>query len=762
LFPNGADTFIGERGVTLSGGQRARVALARAVYFDADVFILDDPLSAVDTKVARHIFEECIQGVLKNKTVLLVTHQLQFVKYSDQIIALEKGRIAEHGSFLTILKSQTSFAETLREFTTGVSEEVDDHVKEKAEEEESADTNEVSTKPTGFGNEESAKGSVPLKTYYRYFRSGSSLGLTLTLLFAMTVGQALLVSSDFWLAHFSNQSAANQRDPIYVYVFISLALATFVVAMVRAYMFFLVCLRASKQSFQEMLHSVFRSPMSFFQINPHGRVMNRFSKDINMMDETLPQVFFDLVQCLFILFGIVVVTCVVLPYLLLLYPLLAYFFYKLRNYYMATSRQVKRIEAVTRSPVYSCIPSTLEGLSIIRAFGAEERIKKVFFHDQDENTRMFFAFLSSGRWLGMRLDFLVAVLLTIILFVCVPLRALLNISPSLIGLLLSYMFQMIGTLQWAVRQSSEVENLMVSTERVLEYTSIPSEAAEETEVNPPKDWPHQGELSVENLSLTYPNLQNLQENPPVLKNLTIHFEPGTKVGIVGRTGSGKSTFLQALFRIVEPTTNSIKLDGIYTSSLGLRDLRSRISIIPQEPFCFKGTLRFNLDPFDQYDAEKLWSVLAAVELKPLVEGMPDKLDSPVYENGSNWSVGERQLICLARAILRNSKLIVMDEATSSVDMHTDQLIQKAIRTSDGLFAQSTVLTIAHRLNTVIDYDKIMVLDNGVIVEYGAPYELLQKSISEPDAWFSRMVEEMGPEARENLTNIARKKHLQIA
>jgi ATP-binding cassette, subfamily C (CFTR/MRP), member 4 len=302
---------------------------------------------------------------------------------------------------------------------------------------------------------------------------------------------------------------------------------------------------------------------------------------------------------------------------------------------------------------------------------------------------------------------------------------------------------------------------MVSTERVLEYTNIPSEAPAGTDVKPGKGWPNHGDLNIENMSLTYPNLQNLEFNPPVLKNLTIHFEPGSKVGIVGRTGAGKSSFLQALFRIVEPNPDSIKLDGIYTSTLGLADLRSSISIIPQEPFCFKGTLRFNLDPFEQYDEQKLWDVLKAVELKQVIELLPEKLESLVYENGSNWSVGERQLICLARAILRNSKLIVMDEATSSVDMHTDQLIQKAIRESDGLFANSTVLTIAHRLNTVIDYDKILVLEQGEIVEYGSPYKLLQKSITDPGAWFSRMVEEMGAEAREALIKIATSKNAQI-
>jgi ATP-binding cassette, subfamily C (CFTR/MRP), member 4 len=448
LFPNGVDTFIGERGVTLSGGQRARVALARAVYHDAELYVLDDPLSAVDTKVARHIFEECIQGILKEKTILLVTHQLQFVKHSDMIIALEKGRITENGHFLSILKSQSSFAETLRDFSNDQIEDENKLPKGESQPKEDLDIGDPSVKSNAFDNEESAKGTVPLSTYYRYFRSGSGLAMTICLFFAMILGQTLLVSADFWLAHFSSQNAATQRDPIYVSVFIGLAVLTFVIALGRAFLFFFVCIKSSRRLFMDMLMSVFNSPMSFFQANPHGRVMNRFSKDTNLMDETLPQVFFDLLQCVFITLGVLIVTCIVFPYLLFLYPFLAYIFYRIQQYYIQTSRQVKRFEAITRSPVYSCIPSTLEGLSVIRAFGAENRIKEVFFQDQDDNTRMFFVYLSSGRWLGMRLDFLAALLLTIILFTCVPLRVYLNISPSLLGLMLSYMFQMIGTLQY--------------------------------------------------------------------------------------------------------------------------------------------------------------------------------------------------------------------------------------------------------------------------------------------------------------------------
>lgn len=302
---------------------------------------------------------------------------------------------------------------------------------------------------------------------------------------------------------------------------------------------------------------------------------------------------------------------------------------------MMTSRQIKRMEAVTRSPVYSSIPSTLEGLSVIRAFGAEKRFLNEFHHNQNENTRVFFAFLTAGRWLGLRLDMLSALLITCIAFACIALRSQFNISSGSLGLLLTYMMQLTGLLQWCVRQSSELENLMVSTERVFEYANLPSEAPSITDVQIPKDWPFSGECVIKDMSLSYPNLQNPDiKSDPVLKNITIKFEAGSKIGIVGRTGAGKSSFLQALFRLVEPEPpNSIVIDGVPTSGLGLSDLRSRLSIIPQEPFCFKGTIRFNLDPFNRYTDEELWKVLDAVELKSTLQAMANKLESEVSENG---------------------------------------------------------------------------------------------------------------------------------
>ena len=764
-FPKGASTFIGERGITLSGGQRARISLARAVYSDAEIFLLDDPLSAVDTKVGRFLFEQCISSSLKGKTILLVTHQLQFLSGADKVVVFDHGLLAQFGTYQEITESGSSFAESVRLYAKQQKEEksVGDEIGEDNNESFITQANE-----DDFAKEEVFKGSVSFSTYYRYFTEGISKPLAIILPILLLSSQTFSVLADFWLSKWS--SLSDQSSSINSIVLFSLAIATLVLSILRAILFFVVSFNSSKNSFRKMMDRVFRAPMGFFQSNPNGRIMNRFSKDMNLMDETLPQVFFDLVQCAILTFAVFVVAAIIMPYALILFPFITILLLKLRNYYMNASRQIKRIEAISRSPVYSAIPSTLEGLSIIRAFKAKERFNSEFFSHQDNNTRMFFGFISSGRWLGMRLDGMSAAISGIIIFSVLALRNYLGISSASVGLLISYLIQMTGTMQWAVRQSSEVENLMVSVERVLEYTELEPEE-DPNQLDPIQslspDWPHRGKISLKDASLQYPDIQNPgQMGQPVLKNLSITIDAGLKVGIVGRTGAGKSSLLQALFRLVEPSPKGcIKIDDISTSDLPLSTLRSRISIIPQEPFCFKGTLRFNLDPFNQFSDDELWSVLEAIELKKTVIKTLGKLDAVVEENGSNWSIGERQLICLSRAILRNSNLLVMDEATSSIDLQTDQSLQKAIR---GLFKNATVLTIAHRyfillflkthlsrLNSVIDFDRILVLDQGRIVEFGSPKDLLSKDKTLPDAWFSKMVSEMGDAARSELLHLAK-------
>lgn len=509
---------------------------------------------------------------------------------------------------------------------------------------------------------------------------------------------------------------------------------------------------------------------------------------MSLTDEMLPQTFFDFLQCAIHICGIFLLSAIIIPISLILVPIIGFLFYKLRAYFIASQRQIKRMESVTRSPVYGNIPSTLEGLSTIRAFTAAERFRDKFFAVQDSHTRVYFTFISSGRWLGIRLDMIGASLVTVIAFACVGLRGWLQLNPGLLGLLLSSLIGLIGLLQWAVRQSAEVETLMISTERIFEYAELEPEAPDVTKLKVPTDWPSSGEVEFQKMSLAYPILGKQQKkivskveeklkddgiavlllengaptlntlnHASVLKNITLSIKAGSKVGIVGRTGAGKSSLLQALFRLVEPFPKGcIKIDGIETSELGLNDLRSRITIIPQEPFCFGGTIRFNIDPFNVYTDLKIWNALESVSLKTKVNATPGQLEGILAENGSNWSVGERQLLCLARALLRTSKICVMDEATSSVDIKTDNLIQGMIRGEDGLFSHATVLTIAHRISTVIDYDKIMVLDEGRLVEFGHPWELLSKAEGDESAFFLRMVNEMGVEAKKELCEIAKK------
>ncbi|KAI8901223.1 P-loop containing nucleoside triphosphate hydrolase protein [Globomyces pollinis-pini] len=739
LFPNGVNTYIGERGVTLSGGQRARLALARAVYYNADLYLLDDPLAAVDVTVGKQLYNNCITGILKNKCVLLITQQVQLIGKSAFVMTLENGKL--------IAQTQSS-ASLMTVIDNSITELVVPPV-----------TNEISMDydllkeelTTDMMEEESSNGSVAFDVYFEYMKSGSTVLGVVGFGFLMIIGQLSLLSTDWWLSHWSTQSPTEQGNPLYKTVVLVLLAFVMLFGTFRVTVYFLMCVSASQALFEKMLSAVFRSPMLFFQSNPQGRIMNRFSRDMALVDEMLPAAFFDTIACGLFFITTVIVTMVVVPYTIFLVPFLAFAFYKLQQYYLLTCRQVKRYESKCRSPVYAHVPSTLEGLTIIRSFTMEKNFAGQFYSNQNEHSRMLLCYLSCVRWLGLRLDLMVTAFLAAVTFGCVTFQSFLNVNPGLMGLLLTYLMSLCDMLQWCVRQGAETENLMISTERIFEYMKLPSEAPTVTVVSVAPNWPVKGEVVFEHMNLTYPNSNKEKPNPPTLVDFNITFQPGSRVGIVGRTGAGKSSLIQALFRIVEPSpTGSIKIDSVNTSDIGLDDLRSRISIIPQEPFCFKGTIRFNLDPFGKYTDEELWNVLELVKLKQAIESDAKKLDAIVVENGANWSVGERQLICLARAILRNSKLIVMDEATSSVDLNTDTLIQTMIRERSGSFGESTILTIAHRLLTVIDYDYILVLDQGSVKEYGKPWELLQNS----SGYFYKMVQEMDEASIKELNELA--------
>ncbi|KAF9426815.1 hypothetical protein BGZ94_005973 [Podila epigama] len=809
LFPQGDLTIIGERGVTLSGGQRARVSLARAAYRDSDLYILDDPLSAVDPKVGRALFENCINGLLKDKARVLVTHQLQYIKDCETVIVLEQGQVThtgrvddvmqeevviekviEDGGSVRSVKTRAKFVDVLREFAKKASQ--------TEEEEEGVENVEgeiklapmhggaASTAVTSGSNdllkrvkshksraettgeddleeemeknltvEEVQEGETPLKVYYDFFRLGSTPFRLALCILSLAAAQAILVSGDFFLTRWAKSSAEEQKRSYYPTVFGLYCLGTVLMTLFRSFIFFYCVSESSRSIFHAMLDALLKTGIDFFHANPHGRVLNRFSKDMANCDELLPYTFFDATQIVFMLLGSVVVVGIVNSWVLIAIPFLFGGFIGLRAIYIKTSRQVKRIDSQTRSPIYSQLSETLDGLTSVRAFGVGERFMSRFVDAQEANGRAFFAYLICARWLGFRLDALSALFLGITAVACVLVRD--SQEAAYVGLALSYVTQLSGELQWAVRQSVEAAILMVSVERMMEYAAVKPEESDRRRFKPngesvvPNGWPTVAKVSFSDMSLTYPRGEG-----PVLKNITLDFKGGEKIGIVGRTGAGKSSLIGALFRLVETDTGNpphrggISIDGIDISQIGMHDLREKMAIIPQEPFLFRGTLRFNLDPIGQHQDADIWAALEAAELKRMVETLEGGLDAVVDDNGKNFSIGERQLLSLARAVLRRSKIIVMDEATANVDLQSDRMIQKAIHTQ---FKGATVFTIAHRLNTVIgDYDRILVLDQGRVVEFGEPWELLQ---IEHGGWLRRMVADTGAENEAALREVAR-------
>ncbi|ORZ09044.1 P-loop containing nucleoside triphosphate hydrolase protein [Lobosporangium transversale] len=799
LFPQGDETVIGEKGVTLSGGQRARVSLARAAYRDSDVYILDDPLSAVDPKVGRALFENCINGLLKGKARVLVTHQLQYIKDCENVIVLEQGqvthagrvdavmqheveveRVINDGASIRSIKTRAKFVDVLREFAKKapeVTEDEDTMLILKAEE-AGADLGEVlkRVKSRAESNkiieddvdapeknltvEEIQEGDTPLRVYYDFFRLGSTPFRLMLAILSLSAAQGIMVAGDFFLSKWSSLPREEQTRSYYPTVFGIYCLATVIMTLIRSFLFFYCVSESSRNIFKAMLDALLKANIDFFHANPHGRVLNRFSKDMANCDELLPYTFFDATQIVFMLFGSVVVVCIVNAWVVISIPFLLGGFIFLRQIYIRTSRQVKRIDSQTRSPIYSQLSETLDGLTSVRAFGVGDRFMNRFVEAQETNGRAFFAYLICARWLGFRLDAVSALFLGITAVACVAVRD--SQEAALVGLALNYVVQLSGELQWAVRQSVEAAILMVSVERMMEYAQIKPEESSRRAFNPdgtsvvPNGWPSEAKVTFTDMSLTYPRGEG-----PVLKHISLNFRAGERIGIVGRTGAGKSSLIGALFRLVETTTGNppqrggITIDGIDISKIGMHDLREKMAIIPQEPFLFRGSLRFNLDPFSQHQDADLWAALEAAELKRTVEGLEGGLDAVVDDNGKNFSIGERQLLSLARAVLRRSKIIVMDEATANVDLQSDRMIQKAIHSQ---FQDATVFTIAHRLNTVIgDYDRILVLDQGEVMEFDEPWVLLNKpgmgetrpgdgsDEAVSGGWLRRMVADTGAE-----------------
>ncbi|XP_065369875.1 probable multidrug resistance-associated protein lethal(2)03659 [Calliphora vicina] len=763
LLPYGDKTIVGERGASLSGGQKARINLARAVYRKADIYLLDDPLSAVDTHVGRHLFDECMKEYLREHIVILVTHQLQFLEQADVIVIMDKGRVSAVGTYESMQQSGLDFAQLL---ANAEEEEDDKEFLLEAKKQRQRQTSETSLTSTVESvelnnapkqlEESKVEGKIGLKLYKKYFSSGGGYLVLAVMTFLCLAAQILASGSDYFLSYWVNKNENSfpestqdsvKTDSIDIYIFTGLNLAVIVFSMFRSFLFFNLAMKSSTSLHNAMYLGVTRAAMYFFNTNPSGRILNRFSKDMGQVDEILPSVMMDVIQIFLALFGILVVLCLVNPWYLLATAVLVFIFYYLRTFYLKTSRDVKRLEAITRSPIYSHLGASLNGLATIRAFEAEQVLIAEFDNYQDLHSSGFYMFLATSRAFGYWLD------CCCVVYIAVITLSFFLFSPENggdVGLAITQAMGMTGMVQWGMRQSAELENTMTSVERVVEYEAIEPEGELDSQPDkkPPQTWPEEGQIKFDNLCLRY--------NPDpksdyVLKSLNFIIKPCEKVGIVGRTGAGKSSLINALFRL-SYNDGAVIIDQRDTNEMGLHDLRSKISIIPQEPVLFSGTMRYNLDPFDEYSDNKLWEALEEVKLKHVVADMSHGLLSKISEGGTNFSVGQRQLVCLARAILRENRILVMDEATANVDPQTDALIQTTIREK---FKNCTVLTIAHRLHTVMDSDKVLVMDAGRAVEFGSPYELL--TVSKVNIFHS-MVKQTGNSSFETLLKVAQQAH----
>ncbi|XP_055606100.1 ATP-binding cassette sub-family C member 4-like [Uranotaenia lowii] len=777
-FPDRDETLIGERGISLSGGQKARICLARAIYKQSGVYLLDDPLSAVDAHVARHLFDLCIgpRGFLghQHATRILVTHQVHFLVDADWVIVMDEGKIAAQGTphdlieggKLNITEPEVDAEEQQPEddrkstSTRGSARNSVSSLSSKAEGDDQSKNDAPSDKKMQQAFEQSSANTVGGSLFMNYLSGVGSWTVIGFLLLLIICAQTAVSFADYWVAFWVSQEElravavvdeevkvdedSTLSTDICLTVQTAAVIGIFVIGMLRGIGFFKSVVRASQTIHDWSFGGLIAATKYFFDTNPSGRILNRFAKDMGAMDEPLPKSIFDATQRILMIVGAMIVILVVQPLFIIPMLVLLGVLLLTRRIYVQTSQNSRRLESITRSPIFSHISTTLHGLSTIRSFAVQDLLISEFDQHQNLNTGALYMFHDGRVAFGFVLDLIFFVFLTVVTFgfLLIPSETL----GDKVGLVVTQITSLAGMLQFGVRQSAEVFNHLIAVERLLEYRYLPPERQPSADCAALKNkdkWPSEGSLKFEGVNFRYN-----EGSPLVLRDLNFTVKPKEKIGIVGRTGAGKSSIIGALFRtaIVE---GKIVIDGIDTNEVTLETLRSGISIIPQDPILFSGTLRKNLDPFERYTDSDLWNALTLVELKDIAKGSLG-LHSYVANGGSNYSVGQRQLICLARAILRNNKILVLDEATANVDPETDQLIQRTIR---DRFAACTVLTVAHRLNTIMDYDRILVMSDGSVVEFGTPVELLQIS----DGVFKSIVSATGATEAEALTKIAQQK-----
>ncbi|ETI44573.1 hypothetical protein F443_10730 [Phytophthora nicotianae P1569] len=749
-LPNGFQSEIGENGVTLSGGQKQRVSIARAVYSkDQELYVFDDSLSALDVHVATRVFNQCFNestgGLLAGCTRVLSTHSLQFAHLADWIIVMDNMKVAEMGTFedLTRVTPNGKFATMLKSFQRADETSI---VEDSNSGDQSGNLNTIRSKSrssssvsdvaAGTGvlvqDEEKAEGNLSWSVYSSYF---VSCGVISTVgAFALLFGtQISSVSTDLWLTNWTSNKPTGVNLTFYLSIYAYLGLSTIVLGFVGDLCCRYAGLSASKQIHYRLLRHVIKGTMRFFDTTPVGRILNRFSNDVNTIDQKLNTAIVQFVTMLLALVSMLAIQSSTAPVLLILLIPVFICYVAYQRFYGKSCRELQRLDNISKSPVYAHLTQTLNGLVTIRTFEMVEQSQHTQAMKINENTKAFLLLNLINRWLGVRLEFLGAVITFAVAFFVS--RDHVALSSAMAGLLLSYSQNMTSLLNWIIRNNIDMENMMNSVERTDEYCRVNTEPVtllshHYERYTTPKSrtlqlrphWPEHGKINFVNVCVRYDPL-----SAPVLHNVTFTVKGGEKVGICGRTGAGKSSLLLALFRMVSFDSGvgggSIYIDEVATTALTLSELRSRMAIIPQDPVLFAANVRFNLDPTGQATDNELWNAIRKSRLENFIKSLRGGLDAEVLEGGDNFSVGERQLICLARAILRNSKILCLDEATASMDHSTDEFIQASIRRE---FAEATVLTIAHRVETILDYDKILVLKQGHIAEFGSPSELLNK------------------------------------
>lgn len=688
-------TQLTENGGNLSGGQKQRIALARTIYRDADIYILDDVFSALDEEVGKNVFNEVALKFLAGKTRVITSHRLEYAKQSDRILRFENGclkevtdKVAVNRAPLPLSSSSHSSVEIPIQFKQAMNKKL-------------------------IANEDRKTGRVNKSIYYDYFKKAGGLRIFIYILLIFGIRELLAVGSDLWLSYGAATPIFNNHLVILVFSLLCILVAS--ATLFRAVLLLKTSILVAERVHNEMLDSILKTSIQFFETNPIGRILNRFSRDLHTVDQEIGPRFLDAIGVFFVLFSAFIVIESANPFAIIVIGLIGYFYYQIQSYYRVTAPEINRLEAISQSPLFSHFKETLEGIVSIKTFTMTEKFSSQGLEKLRTSLRATFTQQVIAEWLSVNLDIMGVVLLGLIAFIATVARA--HVSWSLAGLSVTYVMMVTINFQRAVHNVTDLEISMTSLERTNSFSNLNPENLS-GKINPHNNWPEQGRIKFDNVTLIY------HDNAiPVLKNVSFEILPGEKVGVIGRTGSGKSSLINALFRLVELQDGTILIDNIDISEIKMELLRSSIALLPQDPLMIAGTLRMNLDPYGQFTDHELIDSLKSTGLFSFYKNIPDALNYTLQVGGGNLSQGHRQLFSLARILLLNPKILILDEATANVDVETDRLVQDVIRKN---FAQSTIITIAHRLETVINSDRILNLENGKVIDFACPKQLFSK------------------------------------